>query len=74
MKCVHHWILESPNGSWCKGKCKKCNEVGEFRNSVDEMKTRRKSKSGKTILVSDFAFNGTNRRKYTQGEYLKNAD
>ena len=22
--CNHHWILESPNGKYAKGFCKKC--------------------------------------------------
>ena len=34
-ECTHHWVIEPPNGSISKGKCKNCNESKEFRNSFE---------------------------------------
>lgn len=31
-KCIHHWIIDSPNGSTSYGRCKKCGAVAEFVN------------------------------------------
>ena len=33
-KCAHHFILESPNGSWALGKCDKCKKFDAFLNWV----------------------------------------
>jgi hypothetical protein len=33
-QCRHHWVIESPQGATSVGKCKKCEEVREFRNSA----------------------------------------
>jgi len=33
--CTHHWIIEPPNGSVSRGKCKICKESKEFRNSFE---------------------------------------
>ena len=30
--CVHHWIIESPDGPVSKGLCQKCGEEKEFQN------------------------------------------
>lgn len=35
-RCKHHWVLESPNGATSEGKCRKCDEVRKFRNSMDD--------------------------------------
>ena len=29
--CVHHWILEEPNGVVGSGTCKKCHSTKSFR-------------------------------------------
>ena len=33
--CVHHWVIEPPNGAVSKGRCKACGEEKEFRNSFE---------------------------------------
>jgi len=33
--CVHHWVIEPPNGAVSQGHCKTCGEVKEFRNSFE---------------------------------------
>ena len=33
--CTHHWVIEPPNGSVSRGKCKHCGESEEFRNSFE---------------------------------------
>ncbi|MBI4219887.1 MAG: hypothetical protein HY682_07085 [Chloroflexi bacterium] len=33
--CVHEWVIEPPNGPTSQGKCRRCNEVRAFRNSLD---------------------------------------
>ena len=32
--CVHHWQIETADGPISKGKCQKCNKVGQFENSI----------------------------------------
>lgn len=36
VECRHHWVIESPHGATSLGKCKKCDEVREFRNSASD--------------------------------------
>ncbi len=33
--CIHHWIIESPNGASSMGVCKICGMEKEFRNSYE---------------------------------------
>ena len=33
--CTHHWVIETPSGPVSRGKCKLCNEDGEFKNYLD---------------------------------------
>ena len=33
-QCRHHWVIESPHGATSLGRCKRCREVREFRNSA----------------------------------------
>jgi len=32
-KCIHHWIIDSPNDHMSYGKCKRCGAVAEFSNT-----------------------------------------
>ena len=34
--CQHHWVIESPRGSTSLGRCKRCGEQREFRNSATD--------------------------------------
>jgi hypothetical protein len=34
-KCLHHWVIDRPNGPTSVGVCKYCGKHGEFRNSLD---------------------------------------
>lgn len=34
--CVHHWLIDTPRGSMSSGRCKRCGEVREFRNSATD--------------------------------------
>lgn len=34
--CQHHFLIESPNGPACRGRCKFCGEEREFRNSNEK--------------------------------------
>ena len=39
LECVHHWIIAAASpgiGSW--GKCKKCNRIQLFKNSIPDTK------------------------------------
>ncbi len=38
-ECVHHWIIETADGSVSKGKCQLCGEERGFSNSVGYMAT-----------------------------------
>ena len=31
-QCVHHWIIDSPNGYTSLGVCKHCGAIAEFSN------------------------------------------
>jgi hypothetical protein len=33
--CVHHWVIDPPNGAVSQGSCKSCGEKKEFRNSFE---------------------------------------
>ena len=32
--CQHHWVIASPRGAMSEGRCKRCGEEREFRNST----------------------------------------
>ena len=32
-ECTHHWVLETPNGSWAEATCKKCGSRAKFPNA-----------------------------------------
>ena len=44
--CQHHWIIETPRGATSKGRCKRCGEEREFRNSANDHLWEDDSKSG----------------------------
>jgi len=35
--CRHHWVIETPNGSLSRGRCKRCGHAREFRNSTEDL-------------------------------------
>ena len=44
--CQHHWLIESPQGTMSKGRCKRCGEEREFRNSATDHLWEDESGSG----------------------------
>ncbi len=34
--CRHHWIIETPQGALSSGRCKRCGEERQFRNSAND--------------------------------------
>lgn len=36
-ECVHHWIIEIPNGALSKGACKLCGSERLYYNSLEYM-------------------------------------
>ena len=34
--CQHHWVIASPRGAMSEGRCKRCGEAREFRNSTTD--------------------------------------
>jgi len=36
--CVHHWVIESANGTYSTGACQICHATRKFRNSAPEEK------------------------------------
>jgi hypothetical protein len=34
--CRHHWIIDTPQGALSSGRCKRCGEEREFRNSAND--------------------------------------
>ena len=35
--CCHYWLIDTPNGSTCKGICKLCGEEKEFAYSLESL-------------------------------------
>lgn len=35
--CVHHWLIETPNGRESQGVCKRCGATKEFSNSTEQV-------------------------------------
>lgn len=33
--CVHHWLIDAPNGRESTGKCKRCGIARSFTNSTE---------------------------------------
>ena len=44
--CQHHWIIDSPRGAISKGRCKRCREERDFRNSATDYLWEDDSRSG----------------------------
>ncbi len=44
--CQHHWLIETPRGATSCGRCKRCGEEREFRNSASDHLWEDDSKSG----------------------------
>ncbi len=44
--CQHHWIIDTPRGSTSAGRCKRCGEEREFRNSATDHLWEDESGSG----------------------------
>ena len=34
-ECVHHWVIEVPNGPLSGGVCQRCGEERDFQNSAE---------------------------------------
>ena len=34
--CQHHWVIDTPRGSTSPGRCKRCGEERDFRNSASD--------------------------------------
>lgn len=34
--CSHHWVIDTPNGTFSHGRCKRCGSTREFRNSSED--------------------------------------
>ena len=35
--CVHHWVLEEPNGPTSTGTCRKCGTVRVYQNWIHDL-------------------------------------
>jgi len=44
--CQHHWVIETPRGATSLGRCKRCDEEREFRNSATDHLWEDESGSG----------------------------
>jgi hypothetical protein len=44
--CQHHWVIATPRGSMSPGRCKRCGEEREFRNSAQDHLWEDDSNSG----------------------------
>ena len=44
--CQHHWVIETPRGALSLGRCKRCGEERDFRNSATDHLWEAESGSG----------------------------
>jgi len=35
--CQHHWVIDTPNGALSGGRCKRCGQERQFRNSQEDL-------------------------------------
>ena len=35
--CVHHWLIDTPNGRESTGTCKRCGSTKSFANSTEQV-------------------------------------
>jgi len=42
-KCIHFWVIDSPDGPTSLGQCKYCHEERLFKNTLPERKWREDS-------------------------------
>jgi len=51
--CVHHWLIESPNGKFSLAKCKKCGEYDAMSNSIANGVWSQASPKRKPVIKDD---------------------
>ena len=56
-KCVHHYILEPPNGANCLGVCKKCGATKIHSNELCKKVVARETRRGFVQKVVEFSLN-----------------
>ena len=59
-ECLHHWLLEPPNGPVTEGVCKKCDLTKEFNNSENlNKRARRNPLTGTVTYTPDIVINAS---------------
>ena len=56
-KCLHHYILEPPNGVNCLGVCKKCGATKIHSNELGKKVVARETSQGFMQKVANFSIN-----------------
>ena len=56
-KCLHHYILEPPNGVNCLGVCKKCGAKKIHSNELGKKVVARETSRGYMQKVANFSVN-----------------
>ena len=56
-KCLHHYILEPPNGVNCLGVCKKCGATKIHSNELGKKVVARETRRGFVQKVVEFSLN-----------------
>jgi len=56
-KCLHHYILEPPNGVNCLGVCKKCGATKIHSNELGKKVVARETRRGYMQKVVEFSLN-----------------
>ena len=56
-KCLHHYILEPPNGANCLGVCKKCGATKIHSNELGKKVVARETRRGFVQRVVEFSLN-----------------
>ena len=53
-KCVHYWIIESPDGRTSFGRCKYCGLVNEFSNDWHDALVQKEAPADEEEPLLDF--------------------
>ena len=45
--CRHHWLIETPSGPVSQGRCRRCHQVRQFENHIENSPKEEESSQGR---------------------------
>ena len=64
-RCIHHWLIDTPDGPVSQGVCKYCREVKYFDNVLQD---KYSSESTPRDLMNEFIEQGEEREEEEENE------